>query len=150
MVDRLFTCDFGSEVFGLFLSLHNKRALDPEGPWRRLTLAIAYATAAHLFITDLNQSPFNLGTRVALEDFNFEQVAELNHRYGSPLGDQAEVARYYRLIGGYHYLGYQEMPAVITLIVACTFSRRALSTKSASQSLLVVQPRLIAGVLLLK
>src|SRR5262245_2723582 len=43
-VDRLFTFDFGSEVFGLFRSWHNKRALDPEGPWRRLTLAIAYAT----------------------------------------------------------------------------------------------------------
>src|SRR5262245_3048137 len=90
-VDRLFTCDFGSEVFGLFRSWHNKRALDPEGPWRRLTLAIAYATEAHLFITDLNQSPFNVGTRLALEDFGFEQVAELNRRYGSPLGDQAEV-----------------------------------------------------------
>src|SRR5499426_2608238 len=103
-VDRLFTCDFGSEVFGLFRSWHNKRALDPEGPWRRLTLAIAYATEAHLFITDLNQSPFNVGTRLALEDFSFEQVAELNRRYGSPLGDQAEVARYYRLVGGHPYL----------------------------------------------
>src|SRR5262245_25193716 len=39
-VDRLFTCDFGSEVFGLFRSWHNKRALDPEGPWQRLTLAM--------------------------------------------------------------------------------------------------------------
>jgi serine/threonine protein kinase len=113
-VDRLFTCDFGSEVFGLFRSWHNKRALDPEGPWRRLTLAIAYATEAHLFITDLNQSPFNVGTRLALEDFSFEQVAELNRRYGSPLGDQVEVARYYRLVGGHPYLvrrGLYEMAA---------------------------------------
>jgi len=113
-VDRLFTCDFGSEVFGLFRSWHNKRALDPEGPWRRLTLAIAYATEAHLFITDLNQSPFNVGTRLALEDFSFEQVAELNRRYGSPLGDQSEAARYYRLVGGHPYLvrrGLYEMAA---------------------------------------
>src|SRR4029434_1802258 len=80
-VDRLSTCDFGSGVFGLFRSWHNKRALDPQGPWQQLTLAIAYATEAHLFITDLNQSPFNVGTRLALEDFNFEQVAELNRRY---------------------------------------------------------------------
>src|SRR5262245_31229384 len=113
-VDCLFTCDFGSEVFGLFRSWHNKRALDPEGPWRRLTLAIAYATEAHLFITDLNQSPFNVGTRLRLEDFSFEQVAELNRRYGSPLGDQAEVARYCRLVGGHPYLvrrGLYEMTA---------------------------------------
>jgi serine/threonine protein kinase len=79
-VDRLFTCQFGSEVFGLFRSWHNKRALDPAGPWHRLTLAIAYATEAHLFITDLNQSPFNVGTRLQLEDFTLAQIADLNER----------------------------------------------------------------------
>ena len=111
-VDRLFTCDFGSEVFGLFRSWHNERSLDPAGPWQRITLAIAYATEAHLFITDLNQSPFNVGTRLTLEDFSFEQVAELNRRYGSPLSDAAEVARFFRLVSGHPYLvrrGLHEM-----------------------------------------
>jgi hypothetical protein len=103
-VDRLFTCGFASEVFGLFRSWHNERALDPQGPWGRLTLAIAYATEAHLFITDVNQSPFNVGTRLALEDFTFEQVADLNRRYGFPLREEAEVARFYRLVGGHPYL----------------------------------------------
>ncbi len=111
-VDRLFACSFGSEVFGLFRSWHNERSLDPDGPWQRLTLAIAYATEAHLFISDMNQSPFNVGTRLALEDFSFEQVAELNTRYGAPLRDNAEVARYSRLVSGHPYLvrcGLQEM-----------------------------------------
>ncbi|MBL8190675.1 MAG: AAA-like domain-containing protein [Acidobacteria bacterium] len=103
-VDRLFSCDFGSDIFGLFRSWHNKRALDPEGPWRRLTMVIGYATEAHLFITDLNQSPFNVGTRLALEDFDLTQVAELNRRYGSPLRDRAEIARYFRLLSGHPYL----------------------------------------------
>lgn len=103
-VDRLFTCAFGSEVFGLFRSWHNKRALDPSGPWQRLTLAIAYATEAHLFITDLNQSPFNVGTRLQLEDFTFAQVLELNERYGQPLPDKAQVARFYRLVSGHPWL----------------------------------------------
>ncbi len=49
-------------MFGLFRSWHNSRALDPTSPLNRLTLAIAYATEAHLFITDLNQSPFNLSS----------------------------------------------------------------------------------------
>jgi len=113
-VDRLFACDFGSEVFGLFRSWHNKRALDPSGAWDRFTLAIAYATEAHLFITDLNQSPFNVGTRLQLEDFSFEQVADLNDRYGAPLVDKPEVARYFRLVGGHPYLvrrGLHEMAA---------------------------------------
>ena len=54
-VDRLFAHSFASEVFGLFRSWHNARSLDPRGPWQRLTLAMAYATEAHLFITDMNQ-----------------------------------------------------------------------------------------------
>lgn len=113
-VDRLFTCDFGSEIFGLFRSWHNKRALDPAGAWHRLTLAITFATEAHLFINDLNQSPFNVGTRLLLEDFTFEQVAELNRRYGSPLRDLEEVAHYFLLLGGQPYLvrrGFHEMDA---------------------------------------
>lgn len=113
-VDRLFTCSFGSEVFGLFRSWHNARSLDPEGPWRNLTMAIAYATEAHLFISDLNQSPFNVGTRLTLDDFTLEQVAELNRRYDSPLKEQMEVAVFYDLLSGHPYLvrkGLHEMAA---------------------------------------
>ncbi len=103
-VDRLFTCEFGSEVFGLFRSWHNERALDPSGPWGRLTLAIAYATEAHLFITDVNQSPFNVGTRLTLDDFNLDQVADLHRRYGSPLKTESEFQRFFALLGGQPYL----------------------------------------------
>ncbi len=103
-VDRLFTCPFGTEVFGLFRSWHNKRALDPQAPWSKITLAIAYATEASLFITDLVQSPFNIGTRVTLDDFLPEQVAELNRRYGDPLQGADELARFTRLVGGQPFL----------------------------------------------
>jgi hypothetical protein len=103
-VDRLFVCAYGSEVFGLFRSWHNERALDPAGPWAGLTLAIAYATEAHLFITDMNQSPFNIGTRLALEDFTADQVTDLNRRYGSPLKDDGQVARFIGLVNGHPFL----------------------------------------------
>ncbi len=103
-VDRLFVTPFGTEVFGLLRSWHNERALDPTGPWSSLTTAIAYATEAHLFITDLNQSPFNVGTRLGLEDFTALQVAELNRRYRAPLKSQDELTRFYRLVGGHPYL----------------------------------------------
>jgi DNA-binding SARP family transcriptional activator len=102
--DRLFGRPYCGEVFGLFRSWHNERSLNPEGPWSRLTLAIAYATEAHLFITDLNQSPFNVGTRLALDDFTQADVEELNRRYGSPLRDEAEFARFHALVGGHPYL----------------------------------------------
>jgi DNA-binding SARP family transcriptional activator len=110
-VDRLFGCPYSNVVFGLFRSWHNERALNPDGPFSRLTLAIAYATEAHLLISDLNQSPFNVGTRLTLEDFTVGEVAELNHRYGThsargcpPLRDPAAVARFFALVGGHPYL----------------------------------------------
>jgi hypothetical protein len=103
-VDRLFVTPFGSEVFGLIRSWHNERALDPSGPWSQLTIGIAYATEAHLFITDINQSPFNVGTRLTLEDFTAAQVAELNRRYNGPIGSDEELTRFYRLVGGHPYL----------------------------------------------
>jgi hypothetical protein len=111
-VDRLFAIPFGTEVFGLLRSWHNERALDPTGPWSKLTIAIAYATEAHLFIRDMNQSPFNIGTRLGLEDFTALQVAELNRRYRSPLKSQDELTRFCRLAGGHPYLvrrGLHEM-----------------------------------------
>src|SRR5204862_6424950 len=82
------------------------------GPWRSLTMAIAYATEAHLFISDLNQSPFNVGTRLTLDDFTPAQVAELNRRYDSPLKEQTEVTAFYSLLSGHPYLvrkGLHEM-----------------------------------------
>jgi AAA-like domain/TIR domain len=113
-VDRLFTYPFGNEVFGLFRAWHNERALDPQGPWGQLTLAIAYATEAHLFITDLHQSPFNVGTRLTLDDFTCAQVADLNRRYGSPLRDAAEVERLFRLVGGQPYLIRRGLHELVT------------------------------------
>ncbi len=113
-VDRLFTCPFGSEVFGLFRSWHNARALDPDSPWHRFTMIICYATEAHLFITDLNQSPFNVGTRVRLRDFGPLEMRRLNQLHGQPLATTAEFDRFVRLLGGQPYLarrGLHEMVA---------------------------------------
>lgn len=116
-VDRLFSCDFATEVFGLFRSWHNARSLEPDGSWSRLTMVIVHATEPHLFIQDLNQSPFNVGTKIALQDFTMDQVAELNRRYNSPLKGPDAVKRYYDLVGGNPFLvrrGLQELskPAV--------------------------------------
>lgn len=80
--DRVFGRPYASDFFGLLRSWHNRRALDPGGPWAKLTLMLAYATEAHLFISDLNQSPFNVGVLLPLRDFTKDQVRELATRYG--------------------------------------------------------------------
>lgn len=103
-VDRLFPYPFASEVFGLFRAWHNRRALDPHGPWQHLTLAMAYATEANLFITDMNQSPFNVGTRLVLADFAEDDVDDLNLRHGSPLADKKDVQIFSSIVGGQPFL----------------------------------------------
>ena len=103
-VDKLFTAPFASDFFGLVRSWHNSRSTEPDGPWRLLTIVIAYATEAHLFIQDLNQSPFNVGRKINLEDFNIQQTIELNDRYGGPLSSYAETETLHALIGGQPFL----------------------------------------------
>lgn len=104
--DRLFTYDYKNDVFGLFRALYNARELEPDGPWEKLTIAIIYATEAHLFITDPNMSPFNVGTPIELADFGPEQVADLNWRFAlpAPLKDNSEIREFCELIGGHPYL----------------------------------------------
>jgi hypothetical protein len=103
-VDRLFTTPFGPETFGLFRTWHNAREADETAPWAKLTLAIAYATEAHLFITNVNQSPFNVGTRLDVEHFTLDQVADLNRRHGTLLAEGTEIAAFYKLVRGHPFL----------------------------------------------
>lgn len=101
--DRIFGVPFASDFFGLVRSWHNSRAMEPDGPWSRMTIVIGYATEAHLFIQDLNQSPFNVGRQLQLQPFTIAQVTELNTRHGSIVkSDQMEEL--YNLTGGQPFL----------------------------------------------
>ena len=103
-VDRLFPFVYRNDVFGMFRAWFNERAIQPDGPLSRMTLVMAYATEARLFITDLNQSPFNVGTRLTLDELTIEQAADLNQRYLSPLTDDHQIVRLFDLVGGHPYL----------------------------------------------
>lgn len=101
-VDRLFGTEYADDFFGLIRSWHNRRALDPDGPWRRCSLVISYATEAHLFIKDLNQSPFNVGVRVNLRDFSQEEVQLLANRHGESVATASD--RVFQLTNGHPFL----------------------------------------------
>jgi DNA-binding SARP family transcriptional activator len=110
-VDSLFGSSFGSEVFALLRSWFNARALHPNGAWQRMTLVIAYATEAHLCIRDLNQSPFNVGTRLSLTDFSRDQVYAIARLHGLVL-DEPTLNELYSLLGGHPYLTQQAVAAM--------------------------------------
>ena len=103
-VDRLFEGDYRNNVFGLFRSWHNARSIPPsDNPFTRLMLVMSYSTEARMFITNLNQSPFNVGTRIELKDFSRGQVQELCRTHGLTL-DDTELDRLTALAGGHPYL----------------------------------------------
>jgi transcriptional regulator with XRE-family HTH domain len=100
-VDRLYGTSFRNDFFGLLRAWHNKSQWDET--WRKLSIIMALSTEPYLLIDDVYQSPFNVGTRVELEDFSEAQVIDLNGRHGSPLSD-SEVVEMATLLGGQPYL----------------------------------------------
>lgn len=101
-VDRLFNQPFRDDFFSTIRGWHNLRAADEC--WNHLNLVIAHSTEPYLWIQDINQSPFNVGFRIELEDFDFQQVKELNAKHGIPLKTDGEIQELIDLTGGQPYL----------------------------------------------
>jgi AAA domain-containing protein/TIR domain-containing protein len=102
-VDNLFDTAFRSDFFSMLRSWHNSRANLTTPIWKQLDLALVTSTEPYQLIKNLNQSPFNVGEVINLDDFTPEQVADLNHRHGKPLNDNEE-RRLIELLGGQPYL----------------------------------------------
>ncbi|MEH2161464.1 MAG: AAA-like domain-containing protein [Nostoc sp.] len=100
-VERVFDTDFRSDFFGMLRSWHNSRAT--AAIWKQLDLALVTSTEPYQLIDNLNQSPFNVGQVIDLEDFTAAQVADLNRRHHSPLNSSQEQ-QLIALLGGHPYL----------------------------------------------
>jgi hypothetical protein len=116
-VDRLLNAPFHSDFFALLRSWHNSRALDEA--WDKLNLIMVISTEPYQLIADVNQSPFNVGLKIYLEDFEAEQVSDLNRRHGSPVAD-AELLHLTRLLGGHPYLTRKALFHLVTERVTWT------------------------------
>jgi hypothetical protein len=99
--DRLLETGYHTDVFGLIRAWHNSAAYDPL--WENLNIAMAISTEPYLLIADPNQSPFNVGLKLELEDFTPEQVADLNQRHRSPVATQ-DLPALMSLLQGHPYL----------------------------------------------
>ncbi|MBP5976775.1 AAA-like domain-containing protein [Brasilonema sp. CT11] len=100
-VDRVFDTKFRNDFFGMLRSWHNNRAIYPS--LDKLDLVLVTSTEPYQLIDDLNQSPFNVGQIIELEDFTPEQVAELNRRHNSPFNNNT-LQQLLRLLGGHPFL----------------------------------------------
>jgi hypothetical protein len=80
--------------------------------WDRLDILMVISTEPHLLIGDVTQSPFNVGLKITLEDFEVAQVRDLHARYRSPLDERALQA----LIGFLSGHPYLTRKALFTLL----------------------------------
>ena len=100
-VESIFDTDFRSDFFGMLRNWHNSRRAGSL--WKQLDLVLVTSTEPYQFIENLNQSPFNVGEVIDLEDLTSEQVADLNRRHSSPLTPD-RVQQLMALVGGHPYL----------------------------------------------
>jgi hypothetical protein len=71
------------------------------------------STDPHLIIKDLYQSPFNVGTRIVLDDFDEVQVQASHARYQSSL-QQRDLAALIDLLGGHPFLTNRALYTIVT------------------------------------
>jgi hypothetical protein len=81
--------------------------------WEKLNIVLVIATEPYLLIRDPNQSPFNVGLRLDLEDFHQGQVQQLNIRHGSPVSEN-DLGRFFSLLSGHPYLTRKALYTLIT------------------------------------
>ncbi|MDX1523415.1 MAG: AAA-like domain-containing protein, partial [Anaerolineae bacterium] len=110
-VDRLLNLPFHADFFGLLRSWHNSRALDAA--WDKVTLVMVISTEPYLLIRDSHQSPFNVGLKIYLEDFDRDQMSELNARHGAPVTDD-EFEQWRKFLSGQPYLTRQALYTMVS------------------------------------
>ena len=100
-IDRLFTYEEVIEdFFGMLRSWHEKGKI--YSCWSQLRLILAHSTEVYIPL-DINQSPFNAGIPILLEEFTVEQVASLASLYKLNWGN-SKIAKLMNLVGGHPYL----------------------------------------------
>lgn len=84
-IERVFFCPFRNDFFSTIRVWHNLMRTDEH--WKHLNVIIAHFTEIHLWIEDIDQSPFNIGTHFVLGDFEFQHIKDLKNQCGLTLND---------------------------------------------------------------
>lgn len=100
-IERMLTAPFRANFFGMLRTWHNNRVEDEN--FARLTLFLSSSTDPYLLIDNPHQSPFNVATRIPLDDFNLDEVRELNRRHHTPL-NSGQIDELMNLLNGHPFL----------------------------------------------
>ena len=100
-VDRVFSMPIRSDFFPVLRAFYNRGAIDPA--WRKVRWLLSTSSEPRFFIDDLTQSPFNVGVRVALDAFSFEETLAFVRRYGF-IDQPGLTEKIMNYVGGRPYL----------------------------------------------
>ena len=110
-VDRLLETEWYSDFFALLRAWHESRTLDER--WDNLSMVMVISTEPYLLIDSTTQSPFNVGLRLYLRDFDQAQMRDLNDRHGSPVREP-DLGQFMELIGGHPYLARKALYTLVS------------------------------------
>ena len=100
-IDRLFCYgEVIDDFFGMLRSWHEQAKV--YNCWAKLKLVLAHSTEVYVPL-DIEQSPFNTGVPIMLEEFTLEQVEILASLYQLDWS-RSQIERLMDLIGGHPYL----------------------------------------------
>ncbi|MDJ0567499.1 MAG: AAA-like domain-containing protein [Pleurocapsa sp. MO_192.B19] len=100
-IDRLFSYEEVIEdFFGMLRSWHEKGKI--YHCWAKLKLILAHSTEVYIPL-DINQSPFNAGVPILLEELTASQVETLASLYQLNW-DRSQITKLMDLVGGHPYL----------------------------------------------
>src|SRR3990172_1190293 len=108
--DQLLDAPYKTDFFASIRAWDSLRAFD--NVWSRLNVVMVISMHPYLLIESVSQSPFNVGVTLELQDFDVDQVVDLNHRHGNPIALH-EIPEVMSLLGGQPYLVRQ---ALYTLV----------------------------------
>ena len=108
-IERVLQTEGKNDFFGMLRALHEERK-QPRSAFKQLDLVLVATMNLHRATGDAHQSPFNVGERFELVDFDGEQVRVLAKGMGLHL-NQPSCNRLHALLGGHPLLTQRALVA---------------------------------------
>jgi len=91
-IDTTLSLDFTDDFYAAIRSLYNARAYDPQ--LSRLSFVLIGVATPSDLIRDPRRTPFNIGHRLDLADFSFEEALPLADGFGLPSDEAKQVLQW--------------------------------------------------------
>jgi hypothetical protein len=102
-IDATLSLDFTDDFYAAIRYLYNARAIKPE--FKKLSFTLIGVAAPGDLIRDPQRTPFNIGQRVDLGDFTYEEAAPLAEGLNLPHGEAKQALRWaMKWTNGHPYL----------------------------------------------